>query len=875
MNTYLFIGQKVAETINISDETLERLARKLMGEPDSKFDPSNAKTLNDFIKQMKKNTEELKKSQPGLKTFENIVKGVTDTGDAFKEVERDLQRLDKAIKEAVDANNVEAKSKLESERAEKVGTAAKIQANRAAANFAVGLIGVAGTMMKGALDFVQGLMSNASGVEIASKAAKTTVKAGFQLGEVFGQLMTAIGPFLLFITKFGAIGKVLGVAMTAAGILIEQGSKKAADAAVQVIDTLAQELTRTQKAFTTITSTGAQFAGGMTEMRKQAARAGLDVEQFAAVIKDSRSEMGMMGVGMSEATKRIAGVSKELQNPSNGLSIQLRKLGYNAEEQAKLIPSVMANLNAAGDRRIRTDKELAATTAQYGKDLKILASITGEDAAKAMEKARLQSLQADILAQLEATGGPEAVLKFQRQMAVLPEGLKKGYLEFISSGGTVITDVATNVAMQTNEKILPQFQTMFGTLGDVNKTASKAQAEATELTAQTAQYQRDHLGTMRDIATAARLSGDPMLQSIADIGNGLILFNTKVLPGAYKLEEDATNRAAKSMDALGVAVHGLEEATQRMKAELTDKVTPLLARFATNLKNGLETIEAALKRLQKGLAEMEGKDSSDATAPKGPSLMDTILKYAGIRSAQGTVMGGAIGLAGFGAGVVPGMGIGATVGLGTGVIEGLVRHYMGTEAGAPIAGNITQTGKPDDPKRYEGLRVGGKYRGEAIAGGPSEERLIELAKKVQKMDPGGTFNAFNDSLPEHKGTKHGRGQALDFSLSSGKPSVDQGKAIVAAFKEMGFSKVIDEYNFPSAAATGGHIHAELQDGGLVAPSSGGRTVRVGEGGQWEGVFPLNPNKPVPMMLNEAQFDKLISVLKSHADTSDKILMAQL
>jgi hypothetical protein len=201
---------------------------------------------------------------------------------------------------------------------------------------------------------------------------------------------------------------------------------------------------------------------------------------------------------------------------------------------------------------------------------------------------------------------------------------------------------------------------------------------------------------------------------------------------------------------------------------------------------------------------------------------------------------------------------------------------MGTNnTPAPIAGNISQTGKADDPKRYEGLNVGGKYKGEAIAGGPAEERLIEYARKIQKMDPGGTFNAFNDTLASHKDTAHGKGRALDFSLSTGKPTVEQGKAIIAAFREIGFTKVDDEYNFPKGTTTGGHIHAELADGGLVAPSAGGRTVRVGEGGQWEGVFPLNPNKPVPMMLNEDQFDKLISVLKSHADTSDKILMAQL
>lgn len=876
MNTYLFIGQKVAETINISDETLERLARKLMGEPGSNFDPNNAKTLNDFIKQMKKGTDEMKKSQPGMKVFENIIKGVEDTGDAFKDIERDLQRLDKAIQEATDANNVQAKSALEQQKSEKLNTAAKAQATRAAANFAVGLTGVAGTMMKGALDFVQGLMSSASGVEIASKAAKNTVKAGGELGEVFGKLLQSIGPFVALISRLGPWGLAIGAALTAAGFAIEQGSKKATEGAIQVMDTLEAELKRTQKAFSAITSTGAVFGGGMTEMRMQAARAGLDVEQFAAVIKDTRGEMANMGIGLSEATKRIAGISKELQNPRTGLNMQLRRLGYTAEEQAKLIPSVMANLNAAGDRRIRTDKELAETTAEYGKHLRVISAITGEDAAKAMEKARMQALQTDVLAQVLKLGGPDAVLKFQKMLTTMPEGMKKGVLEYIASGGQVITDIATVVYMQHNKEVAPALQRTIEILRDRSIGEEEALKESTNMWAKAAQYNRDNLDLFENIGVSARLAADPMLQSITDISNGMLLFNTKTLPGAIDLELNAVNRAKKSQDALGEAVHQLETKMQEAKAVLTKEVTPLLSRFATGLLKTVETVEEAIKRLQKVVDDMEGKNNKDDEGPKKASLLDTILHYAGMRSLQGTAMGGLMAAPG-GVTIPVGMATGAGVGLATGVVEGLVRHYIGAnDTPAPIAGNIKQTGKADDPKRYEGLNIGGKYKGEAIAGGPAEQRLIEYARKIQKMDPGGTFNAFNDTLEAHKDTAHGKGRALDFSLSSGKPTVEQGKAIVAAIREMGFrGEVLDEYNFPKRGTTGGHIHAELADGGLVAPSAGGRTVRVGEGGQWEGVFPLNPNKPVPMMLNEDQFDKLISVLKSHADTSDKILMAQL
>ena len=179
--------------------------------------------------------------------------------------------------------------------------------------------------------------------------------------------------------------------------------------------------------------------------------------------------------------------------------MQVRKLGYTVEEQAELGAQVSANLNASGRLRSTSDKEVANITAQYGRDLKILADITGEDAKKAMEKARLQAMEADLLAAAYEKGGPEAVEKLQAQLATMPEAMKKGYMEFVSTGGTAIADAATNVAITQNPKIMEQYRQQYETLGNANKKQHDALIETGQLTEQTGKYAREYLENTKTI----------------------------------------------------------------------------------------------------------------------------------------------------------------------------------------------------------------------------------------------------------------------------------------------------------------------------------------------------------------------------------------
>jgi hypothetical protein len=154
---------------------------------------------------------------------------------------------------------------------------------------------------------------------------------------------------------------------------------------------------------------------------------------------------------------------------------------------------------------------------------------------------------------------------------------------------------------------------------------------------------------------------------------------------------------------------------------------------------------------------------------------------------------------------------------------------------------------------YSGLNIGGAYPGEAVAGGKASKKVIELARLFQAAYPGGVFNAFNDK--GHSGGKHGAGLAFDYSVPEAfknpsndatnargakfrGPSIESGKKIADFLRSAGASFVLDEYNFPSTWATGGHIHAEVSArvGGIFkGPTTGYRVTLHGE----EKVIPLD------------------------------------
>ena len=145
--------------------------------------------------------------------------------------------------------------------------------------------------------------------------------------------------------------------------------------------------------------------------------------------------------------------------------------------------------------------------------------------------------------------------------------------------------------------------------------------------------------------------------------------------------------------------------------------------------------------------------------------------------------------------------------LGTGITPG-------SQAGMGI------TPKEGDP--LAGLNFGGR-KDERTGGGEADPQLIEMAHKINKLFPNVIITALNDKFHQEKRktSKHTVGKALDFAMNPGPKDAKEAAEISAQLKEIGASKVLDEYFAnKTAKTTGGHFHVEVaHDGGYFRSAS--------------------------------------------------------
>ena len=209
----------------------------------------------------------------------------------------------------------------------------------------------------------------------------------------------------------------------------------------------------------------------------------------------------------------------------------------------------------------------------------------------------------------------------------------------------------------------------------------------------------------------------------------------------------------------------------------------------------------------------------------------------------------------------------------------------------PIGVNVlSEEDKLLKTEDYSGLKMGPPER--TIGGGPVYKSVINSAKNFQSKYPDTIITGLNDKFHLKWPTSgHAQGTSMDISggvLSSAQGDDKKGKQFVSDLRSSGFDGlIIDEYNHPSAAATGGHMHAEVkkpsaaigdvfkadQSDVLTGPSSGYTVEMHGT----EGIVPLKNDK-IPVKIKSAGggssetialLQQELAFLNSIADTMKK------
>jgi hypothetical protein len=274
-------------------------------------------------------------------------------------------------------------------------------------------------------------------------------------------------------------------------------------------------------------------------------------------------------------------------------------------------------------------------------------------------------------------------------------------------------------------------------------------------------------------------------------------------------------------------------------------------------KKNAEVIDGNTKRLTEAqIANMNSRDAMQAFINKG--IAPATIALGGLAKVASGVTGAAAGAVGA-----------PTGGAAAGSAPGSGRMDYGKQLGYGGAGSAS----------LGDLRI---KSSEAYSGGETSQQLMSVAKAIQDKLGGDLryFSAFNDSYERGNNSLHGKGRALDFTLTD--PS--KAAAVAAMIQSIpGISKVIDEYANPSRSATGGHIHAEISaaNGAILSgPMSGYRPNLTMHG--TEAIVPLNSpaaqsafggSDSSIMSQQLDKLDELVRIMQSQVSVSTKILQA--
>ena len=526
----------------------------------------NSQTAKDLAKDLKRLDEQVKKGVKSTKEQTDQFIELTQKIKDFKAVTDE----EKKERRALMRQRTKLAKDLEENTNKEVKDAIKRSLGKGLTDFTTESVGKLTT----------GLQNGASATQMATDVASAAIDAtGSALKSIGGTAMSAGSALAMIPGPAMAWGRALMVTGGALSLFGESASKVAKFA----ISVLAKEVERTVTAFQDTSSAGALFANGMTGMRDAAMDAGLTTEQFAGVMKNQAGNLAAVGIGVTEAAKMMGQVKKGLAE--SGVERQLQKLGFGFQEQAELVAETMGRMRVGGGPMNATTQQIQDATARYAENLRILGSITGEDAKKRMAQAQEEAKQLAFqqkLAGMDATQR-EAVIQ---SMAFMSDTQKKAFMDRVAFDGNVINAQAA-ASESLNDGLRSTGEGFYSLLQQGLLTPETVRDLQGRYSKQITQNLQGQIEIGR-----AQAAG---VQGIAnDLGVGFgreLSFFTKMTGESISASEANTEAQKNASDVLTEGVVNAGRAAQQLAIDLQEALMPAIGRYAEYTKEVLSFIQ--------------------------------------------------------------------------------------------------------------------------------------------------------------------------------------------------------------------------------------------------------------------------------------------
>ena len=407
--------------------------------------------------------------------------------------------------------------------------------------------------------------------QVSSFASSAGKVAGAVLGDLVSGLTSTIGNLAAFSAK------AMSGAASLSDLAMSFKDLPLIGAVVPFFTSLLKIQEENLKAYRELAKSGVNFGQSINELRTTAISLGLNLEQFNKMIGASVDAFALMGKTANDGAKNFKNINLELTR-SGGVGEQLRNLGYGFEEMNLLTASFVRVTGGLSKQQQQDYKGVAAAVAEYGKELDLIARITGRSREQQEKELEEQMKEANFQAFLS---GQDENTRKKLQLAVNEALANAG-----KGGADIVKASAMGLVAQSE-----QSAAIMSLAGDAGETLTKIGKDAMNKNVALTDFQVNsakRMGTvMYELGTAYR-------------GNE-ITFNA-MAQGGDKLAETFGVAARASTNLNNNNITTLEQAQAYAQAEAA------IARKEAETRSGslsaALTLEETMRKLNEAFSKL-------------------------------------------------------------------------------------------------------------------------------------------------------------------------------------------------------------------------------------------------------------------------------
>ena len=745
---------------------------------------------------------------------------------------------------------------------------------------------------------MNGLQSGASAFSVAGGVMTAAVDIAGSGVHVLGTGLTQVGASLTnnlnpAVAAGGAALELFGVATTAAADATTAATKF-------VVNYLVKEGEIAIQSYNKMSTAGALFADGLEGMQASSFNAGLTVQHMSEVVSANSTRMAQSGMSLGETVKYIGTVGQAIKTA--GLQGQFIKLGYGIQDYVALTSDVVSDLRRANSQIINDPQKVAQVTMEYAKNLRVISDLTGEDGRKKMDEVRAATADVAVQSKMMELNSkfPGMYDKIQNSMATMSPAMQRAVSDSLNYG--TVVDQNTNILLANSPALRQLLQQTMQSINDGTldtKTNQRLQADANEKF-------RSNVGSLASISRGVPEMATMLAKEYQHAAN----VSKEAVDKSIVTVEAATKANGKFTEGVVTATGAVE----KLAVNLQDKVYDKLGIFAT-------LTDKVLNHVQGALDLYDGKPSgTNAAAGKHGVDWTHVLGQVAKGGSIGAVSGGAIGAVGAGVGAAPGAMIGGAVGAAAYGGMDLISQLAGQNAAnGQTSGSAMHGGKIIPVQSPQMMKVldliasvespGYDYKVGERAGHNSEtltdktlaeihDLQVKMPKEGYLSSAVGRYQFTTDTLTE---TVKKLGYSMDTKFSPAvqdalaaevvRRNIDKSSNTTDAATRMASTWAglqnkagVGTYDSVNGNKAGNVSFSTMRDAISHVPTedryaNGGITKGpsiAGEAGP-EAVIPLPNGRAIPLNINMGELlsklDELLSVMKDHHSTTEKLLWA--